>query len=125
MAGPLGLDTDPHELGEVSRAQPGCEATGIGGALGDVADADRQHVEAIFVGIQASERLAEHLADAVAGVGPEIGVGRDRLVEPVDRKSVVEGKSVSVRVDLGGRRIIKKKKQKIVTLSPVTTYSYI
>src|SRR3546814_18367050 len=27
-----------------------------------------------------------------------------------DRKSVVEGKSVSVRVDLGGRRILKKKK---------------
>src|SRR3546814_13255363 len=27
-----------------------------------------------------------------------------------DRKSVVEGKSVSVRVDLGGRRFIKKKK---------------
>src|SRR3546814_20524406 len=26
-----------------------------------------------------------------------------------DRKSVVEGKSVSVRVDIGGRRIIKKK----------------
>src|SRR3546814_14196383 len=31
---------------------------------------------------------------------------------PADRKSVVEGKSVSVRVDLGGRRIIKKKKKK-------------
>src|SRR3546814_13535988 len=29
-----------------------------------------------------------------------------------DRKSVVEGKSVSVRVDLGGRRIIKKKTRK-------------
>src|SRR3546814_19864033 len=29
-----------------------------------------------------------------------------------DRKSVVSGKSVSVRVDLGGRRIIKKKKRK-------------
>src|SRR3546814_12879857 len=29
-----------------------------------------------------------------------------------DRKSVVEGKSVSVRVDLGGRRIIKKKKNR-------------
>src|SRR3546814_19795221 len=26
----------------------------------------------------------------------------------IDRKSVVKGKSVSVRVDLGGRRIIKK-----------------
>src|SRR3546814_11117373 len=31
-------------------------------------------------------------------------------VEP-DRKSVVEGKSVSVRVDLGGRRIIQKTKK--------------
>src|SRR3546814_15333065 len=29
----------------------------------------------------------------------------------LDRKSVVSGKSVSVRVDLGGRRIIKKKKE--------------
>src|SRR3546814_20259142 len=28
-----------------------------------------------------------------------------------DRKSGVEGKSVSIRVDLGGRRIIQKKKQ--------------
>src|SRR3546814_18393034 len=30
---------------------------------------------------------------------------------PGDRKSVVKGKSVSVRVDLGGRRIIQKKKK--------------
>src|SRR3546814_19128608 len=29
----------------------------------------------------------------------------------IDRKSVVAGKSVSVRVDLGGRRIVKKKKK--------------
>src|SRR3546814_16456827 len=33
-----------------------------------------------------------------------------RSVRRGDRKSVVEGTSVSVRVDLGGRRIIKKKK---------------
>src|SRR3546814_19535170 len=33
--------------------------------------------------------------------------------EAGDRKSVVSGKSVSVRVDLGGRRIIKKKQQNI------------
>src|SRR3546814_13763518 len=31
----------------------------------------------------------------------------------VDRKRVEEGKSVSVRVDLGGRRISKKKKRTI------------
>src|SRR3546814_11283006 len=30
---------------------------------------------------------------------------------PTDRKSVVSGKSVSVRVTLGGRRILKKKKE--------------
>src|SRR3546814_15960339 len=34
-----------------------------------------------------------------------------------DRKSVVLGKSVSVRVTLGGRRIIKKKKHKIIQSS--------
>src|SRR3546814_11138785 len=34
-----------------------------------------------------------------------IGVGRE------DRKSVVEGKSVAVRVYLGGRRTLKKKNQ--------------
>src|SRR3546814_8504306 len=34
----------------------------------------------------------------------------DRVV--LDRKSVVSGKRVSVRVDLGGRRITKKKKKK-------------
>src|SRR3546814_12158216 len=33
-----------------------------------------------------------------------------RLAGSSNRKSVVSGKSVSVRVDLGGRRIIKKKK---------------
>src|SRR3546814_20484629 len=32
------------------------------------------------------------------------------LRDAEDRKSVVSGKSVSVRVDLGGRRIIKNKK---------------
>src|SRR3546814_15164783 len=33
----------------------------------------------------------------------------NRLIDRKDRKSVVEGKRVSVRVDLGGGRIIKKK----------------
>src|SRR3546814_14855795 len=33
---------------------------------------------------------------------------------PTDRTRVVSGKSVSVRVDLGGRRIIKKKNRKMI-----------
>src|SRR3546814_12885697 len=35
------------------------------------------------------------------------------VIRDQDRKSVVSGKSVSVRVGLGGRRIIKKKKIQI------------
>src|SRR3546814_12634461 len=50
-----------------------------------------------------------HLLLAVSlGRGIDIGVDPG-LGLLGDRKSVVEGKSVSVRVDLGGRRIIKKK----------------
>src|SRR3546814_20743305 len=37
---------------------------------------------------------------------------RAGLLHPEDRKSVVSGKSVSGRLDLGGRRLIKKKKNK-------------
>src|SRR3546814_12667442 len=37
----------------------------------------------------------------------------------IDRKSAVSGKSVSVRVDLGGRRIIQKKKQQTLYTPPI------
>src|SRR3546814_15426883 len=56
-----------------------------------------------------------------ASVGKQVGFRRAdevvlaqaaHVVGGIDRKSVVEGKSVSVRVDLGCRRIIKKKKNK-------------
>src|SRR3546814_19505935 len=47
---------------------------------------------------------------------PIPGVHNSRWVKaPGDRKSVVEGKSGTVRVDLGGRGIIKKKKIQIST----------
>src|SRR3546814_15272516 len=44
------------------------------------------------------------------GPAPARTGGRDRRGR--DRKRVVEGKSVSVRVDLGGRRRIKKNNEK-------------
>src|SRR3546814_641195 len=55
---------------------------------------------------EARERLREQ-GLAAAGRADEQDV---RLLQ-VDRKSVVEGKRVAVRVDLGGSRIIKKKKK--------------
>src|SRR3546814_19671642 len=56
---------------------------------------------AIVGGIGVGAYLAVNLALAMRTI-PEGRAG--------DRKSVVEGKSVSVRVDLGGRCLIKKKK---------------
>src|SRR3546814_16777646 len=47
------------------------------------------------------------LKDARVRFIGNVAIGRDVTA---DRKSVVSGKSVSVRVDLGGRRFIKKTK---------------
>src|SRR3546814_13129596 len=58
------------------------------------------------------------MAAAFTGKPPRFASAKQLAADPValslskDRKSVVWGKSVSVRVDLGGRRIIKKKKRK-------------
>src|SRR3546814_20750618 len=88
--------------------------------LGDLAQRDHR----IFIAI-AIERQIGAARDL-----PRTPRGEQHEIEPVgdfvdaifdrdarqDRKSVVEGKSVSVRVDLGGRRIIKKKiKTKTIT----------
>src|SRR3546814_11845713 len=51
---------------------------------------------------------AAPLAAATAGAA-------DETKARIDRKSVVSGKGVSVRVDLGGRRIIKKQQRKSQT----------
>src|SRR3546814_18513554 len=53
--------------------------------------------------VMPANQSAEQLA-TIRALGAELV-----LVPPADRKSVGWGKSVSVRVDLGGRRFIKKK----------------
>src|SRR3546814_2573192 len=65
-------------------------AAGVG-LVGDKTDRARHRTCAVKRALRSRERF-----DAREVIG--------------DRKSVVLGKSVSVRVDLGGRRIIKKKK---------------
>src|SRR3546814_17012144 len=52
-------------------------------------------------------------------IGQQGDPGDRQSAVPQDRKSVVQGKSVSVRVDLGGRRIIKKKN----TIEPLNVTS--
>src|SRR3546814_16942663 len=57
-----------------------------------------------------------HAGQLVIPAGTEVhGTAQtDRKRERIDRKSVVSGKGVSVRVDLGGRRSIKKKNRENV-----------
>src|SRR3546814_18334441 len=67
----------------------------VAGTAGEVRIRDISATGAMIDGIEAGD-------DAI---------GVDLLIE-LDRKSVVEGKSVTVSVDLGGRRILKKKQRK-------------
>src|SRR3546814_17529372 len=57
-----------------------------------------------------------HRADDRGGHFFALRLDRDEII---DRKSVVEGKSVSVSVELGGRRIIKKKITSTATVTGI------
>src|SRR3546814_11184292 len=65
--------------------------------------------------VRSSTRVSRSSADSLVGSSMTAAAreSRSRRSFFLDRKSVVSGKSVSVRVDLGGRRIIKKKIYKI------------
>src|SRR3546814_11324576 len=83
----------------------------LGGGRGRAAHRDRD-ADALHPG-----RARARLERGEIGTHGEAARRIVRLIEgaypfehpELDRKSVVEGKSVSVRVDLGGRRIYKKK----------------
>src|SRR3546814_473456 len=71
-----------------------------------IADMARQQQFGVLIGLPADAEAA-----GIALGRSDLRPGRNVAEHAVDRKSVVEGKSVSVRVDSGGRRIIQKKKQ--------------
>src|SRR3546814_13108967 len=61
------------------------------------------------------DHLAQRL-DEYFALQTETHAGSFPYALASDRKSVVSGKSVSVRVDLGGRRIIKKNIKHVTTI---------
>src|SRR3546814_15886964 len=94
------LLVDRHQLRAAGEELLGREL--FRGARGAARRLAGHHAPALLV------RAARPLADLRRGDRGGLGEGAPRRRE--DRKSVVSGKSVSVRVDLGGRRIIKKTK---------------
>src|SRR3546814_19119600 len=67
------------------------------------------------------QRGGQHIGFAIvllllADIAQRRGEVRAAIGRPADRQSVVSGKSVSVRVDLGGHRIIKTKKNQCTTI---------
>src|SRR3546814_20063489 len=99
-------DLDP--LGERDPEDQGVEDDRRGNDHAGLEDAARAEV-AVELDVQAvqddvgGEQLGDDPQDQVAPHAPRSGR---------DRKRVVEGKSVSVRVELGGRRRIKQTKTK-------------
>src|SRR3546814_14514748 len=85
----------------------------------------RRLVPKILTSASFPSRLCRY---AAAGCVPECSGGAQRswlAVEPPrDRKSVVSGTREEVRVDLGGRRIIKHQHnpQTVVSISPIEHY---
>src|SRR3546814_13361469 len=71
---------------------------------------DQRTLLEVAIAVIGVDRLRQTLAFEAEDLRGLAGCRCRRHAVPVrDRTSVVSGKSVSVRVDLGGRRIIKKK----------------
>src|SRR3546814_18769124 len=95
----------------------------IGQSAGDEEERQRRRIDR-RVGLRRTARLGDigRLADVAVIDGREAAGEGERgerrkerggeFVHGVGRQSGVEGKRVLVRVDLGGRRITKKKKKK-------------
>src|SRR3546814_4247681 len=115
--GVLGTPDDPENMLEcglgAEASAPGATAYGSGAkatgneamAVGFIAAAEETRSTAVGTGSSATADQSVALGwGSVADRGATISVGNAGL----DRKSGGKGKGVSVRVDLGGRRIIKK-----------------
>src|SRR3546814_16204980 len=80
----------------------------VPGGLGD----DRSSLDSGRTGADLADTLASEVNPLMRPLAGMVPCALEALQTGEDRKSVVLGKSVAVRVDLGGRRTIKKKKKK-------------
>ena len=86
------LEPDADELGEIFRMQPDRQAAQIDGRVGDIADAQASHAQAVLVGIHRSERFAERLADAVAQIRAHRRVDADAAAARIESDGMIGGR---------------------------------
>src|SRR6266571_8652943 len=83
------IDRDRHELREIARRKPDREPPLVHRPRIDVADAHADHFHSVLVGVEAAERLAERLRNAVAAVRLRGGAVIDGFVAAVEAGGVV------------------------------------
>ena len=83
------IEPDPAELDEIFRLQPDRQPAVIERHLAEIADPQTRDAEPVLVGIERADRLAEHLADAVAAVGARGDIGADPVMARVEADRVV------------------------------------
>src|SRR3546814_18119377 len=107
----IGKKESELESADDGRRRP--KQRGAGPLIGEQGNGDAKQKD-----IAADRQRAERIERAADGDHPQAPARPARKRgdrKPRDRKSVGEGTSVSVRVDLGGRRIIQKKTKYINT----------
>src|SRR3546814_18840301 len=89
----------------------------------DVCSSDLGVYRRLFAGLGLLDHIVHHAfhhGGEAAALGAGGGSQAFALAHVQNRKSVVEGKRVSVRVDIGGRRTIKKIQEIVMHLVPAT-----
>src|SRR6516162_5435587 len=85
------LEPDANELSVIPRADPDRQPAFVDRLLAEIADTRAQHPDPEFLGIEAGERFAKGLADAIAAVRPWHDTVIDLLRTGIKADSMVAG----------------------------------
>src|SRR6202035_3274361 len=83
------IEPDAAQLHQVFRLQPDREPAVVERLVAEITDPDAGDFHSMLVGIERADRFAEHLADAVAAVGPRRHVGADPVMARIEAHRMV------------------------------------
>ena len=80
------IEPDPAQLHQIFRLEPDRQPAVIQRLVAEIADPQAGDPKPVLVGIERADRLAEHLADAVAAVRPRRDVGSDPVMARIEAR---------------------------------------